>query len=495
MLLASIQKTSRRAFVPASLALPGSDDTQNRLCHLALPPSKRKLPLFNQVLAGQSKDGPGVILNGQDTRFMQPVRRTSFAKLTQQDVSAAIVRHEMLCSGRMGGARAVFAFCDLGGLDLSGHNLSDADFTGAHLEEANLAGARMDSANFFGADMRRANLTAASLKRADLRGASLRGADLSGADLYEADMREGTIAERDRCGDLRILQHDLGPLEMPGALLNLANLERAKISGVIAIQADFTDAIMKGCRLVRANLRQATLPGANLENADFSNCDLSGANLNGAILVGAQMTNTLTQGADMTDAMTDARSGRSIADLPVPVEELLASHARWVETDGREGQPADLSRLDLRKFGSFAHRMLTALIAPGANFYGQCLEGASLQGSNLQGADLRYAKLAGADLRGVNLIGAKLGNADLHGCQIGLLMISDSHLLPARLDKAAARYADFRGADLRRVNFTGADLAYANLCDTDLRGANIDAADTTGAKLSRETTQTIAASA
>src|SRR6201999_462206 len=167
---------------------------------------------------------------------MQTVRRTSFAKLSQKDLSAAIARHEMLYSGRMGGARAVFAFCDLSGLDLSGRNLADADFTGAIMEEANFAGAKLDSASFFGTDLRRANLAGASLRRVDMRGACLRGANLIGADLYEADMREGTIAEKDTHGNLRIMQHDLGPSEMAGAMLGSANLERARMGGAMAVQ-------------------------------------------------------------------------------------------------------------------------------------------------------------------------------------------------------------------------------------------------------------------
>src|SRR5215813_9814102 len=101
---------------------------------------------------------------------MSTDRRVSFSRLTQKQVAAAIARHEMLYSGRMGGARATFAFCDLSGLDLSGRNLADADFTGAVLEEANFAGARLESASFFGADLRRGNLINASLRRADLRG-------------------------------------------------------------------------------------------------------------------------------------------------------------------------------------------------------------------------------------------------------------------------------------------------------------------------------------
>ena len=65
---------------------------------------------------------------------MVPETKIRFSKLTQKTATAAVARHEMLYAGRMGGARAVFAFCDLSGLDLSGRNLADADFTGAILE-------------------------------------------------------------------------------------------------------------------------------------------------------------------------------------------------------------------------------------------------------------------------------------------------------------------------------------------------------------------------
>src|SRR5215469_16454575 len=165
---------------------------------------------------------------------MTDAKRITFSKLSQKEAVTAAARHEMLYSGRAGGARAVFAFCDLSGLDLSGRNLADADFTGAIMEEANFQGAKLDSASFFGADLRRSNLS-----RADMRGASMRGANLIGTDLFEADLREGTIAEKDKYGNLRVLQHDLGPSELPAAMLNSANLERAKLTGAIAVQADF----------------------------------------------------------------------------------------------------------------------------------------------------------------------------------------------------------------------------------------------------------------
>src|SRR5579863_5303717 len=161
-------------------------------------------------------------------------------RLTQKDVAAAAARHENLYAGRMGGARAVFAFCDLSGLDLSWRNLGDAGFTGAILTEANFSGARLDSASFYCADAKRADLSKASIRRADMRGCSLRGANLIGADLYEADLREGSIADKDRKGNLRVRPVGGGvPSEVGKALFHSANLERAKLTGAAAAQADF----------------------------------------------------------------------------------------------------------------------------------------------------------------------------------------------------------------------------------------------------------------
>src|SRR6266851_4542271 len=111
---------------------------------------------------------------------------TQHRRLTQAEVDVICVRHDRLWSSRMGGARAVFTWKDLSGLDLSGRNLCDGDFTGPILADCHISNARLDNATLFGADLQNANLREASLRRADLRGACLRGADLSGANLRDA---------------------------------------------------------------------------------------------------------------------------------------------------------------------------------------------------------------------------------------------------------------------------------------------------------------------
>ncbi len=73
--------------------------------------------------------------------------------LTQIEVDAICARHDRLWAARPGGARAVFAWSDLSGLDLSGRNLSDADFTCAIMNDCRMVGTRLDHAIFFCADM------------------------------------------------------------------------------------------------------------------------------------------------------------------------------------------------------------------------------------------------------------------------------------------------------------------------------------------------------
>ena len=122
------------------------------------------------------------------------------------------------------------------------------------------------------------------MRRADLRGSCLRGANLTGADLFEADLREGTIASPDRDKGLRIHEHATRSGDACGAILAGANLERSRLSGVMAMKADFSDAIMKDCKLIRANLKQANMSGANLAGANFRFADLSDVDLSGANL-------------------------------------------------------------------------------------------------------------------------------------------------------------------------------------------------------------------
>ena len=400
---------------------------------------------------------------------MTPTVEPELKRLTQAEVDAICARHDRLWQAKPGGARAVFSWMDLSGLTLVGRNLADADFSGACLNDSDLTHCKLDNACFFGADMQGVILTDASLRRADLRGACLRGADLSGADLFEADLREGAIAAADAKLGYRVVEaKSRVETQAQGAILAGANLQRSRLSGVMAVAADFTDAVMKDCKLVRANLKQASFKGADLAGADLSGADLTGADLSDAILVGVKAIMWRTDGANMAGALTDDKpAGEPVRELPAA--DMLRVHALWCETGGAQGQPSVFDGVDLRPLDSVRGLNLTALSAKGAVFYGLDMEGTQLQGAQLEGADLRSANLRRADLRGARLAGARLSGADLREAQLGPLLLGRDRLLPADLTGAALRGADLTGADLRHAVVREADFSRAKMHGTQIR--------------------------
>ena len=105
------------------------------------------------------------------------------------------------------------------------------------------------------------------------------------------------------------------------------------------------------------------------------------------------------------------------------LNEILANHKLWIDSNSKYGNHAILHYADLSD-------------------------------ADLHGANLNYAVLSGA-----NLNDADLSDADLHG---------------ANLNYADLSGANLSSADLSDADLNGADLNYANLSGANLRGANLD---------------------
>jgi uncharacterized protein YjbI with pentapeptide repeats len=405
-------------------------------------------------------------------------------RLTQQQILVIAKRHELLFGGKSGGARAKFSFMDLSGLDFSNLNLSNADFTGALLRETNFSHATLKNTIFFAADLTYANFERADLSRADLRGACLRSAVMTGATLVDADLREGSLATADITHGIKGFQHNTKPTEMNSASLVRADLTKAKMSGLTAMKADFTDAVLRSCNLSRANLKNANFVNADLGEANLNGADLRGANMAGAVLIGAKMTGVSFGHGDMAGALTDAPIGRSLNDLDRPLEGILADHLEFVDSNGQQGQAASLEKFDLRSLGNFfAGKVLTALNAKGAIMFGLDLTGAKLQGADLEGADLRSACLADCDLRGANLTNARLRNSDLRNANLSPIVLGHDRRMATRLIGADLRQANASGANLSFSIGTNLDASYANLTHVKFNDAQFDGAVFLGARV------------
>jgi len=82
---------------------------------------------------------------------------------------------------------------------------------------------------------------------------------------------------------------------------------------------------------------------------------------------------------------------------PMPDEELqkiLEAHRKWVESEGKEGERADLVGANLQEAALRGANLQKAVL------FGANLQEADLAGANLQEAALRVANLQGAKLRG-----------------------------------------------------------------------------------------------
>ena len=136
---------------------------------------------------------------------------------------------------------------------------------------------------------------------------------------------------------------------------------------------------------------------------------------------------------------------------------ILEQHKLWLETNGVQGERANLVNANLN--------------------------GANLSYANLYGADLRRANLGYANLRGANLSSAKFSDADLTHANLIDADFFYANLRCANLSYANLIDANFFCANLQGANLQGANLFDARFADADLTGADLSGADLTGAEL------------
>lgn len=153
------------------------------------------------------------------------------------------------------------------------------------------------------------------------------------------------------------------------------------------------------------------------------------------------------------------------------LEKILKNHFLWRTSNGEEGNPADLSKVDLKG------RDLEALCANYSD-----LEEIDLAAINFSGADLSDAHLQEFNLSDANLSEARLSRAHLVEAVLIQAEITEADLFGTDLTRANLTLADLSRSVLETADFHGANLAEADLSNSFLRAANFNAADLRGAK-------------
>ncbi|MCP9800932.1 pentapeptide repeat-containing protein [Synechococcus sp. RedBA-s] len=94
-------------------------------------------------------------------------------------------------------------------------------------------------------------------------------------------------------------------------------LANTSFAGVMARDADFSGADLRGAILTQSAFLRSDFSGADLsdalmDRADFSGTDLSGALLRGVIAAGSSFSGALIDDADFSDALLDRSDQRSL---------------------------------------------------------------------------------------------------------------------------------------------------------------------------------------
>ena len=402
-----------------------------------------------------------------------PLDKKHLTTISQTELDVAIKKHAMYTGARVGGARAVLSYKDLSGLVLHGVDLSSADFTGSRLYDADMRNCKLEGSVFFCANLHKAHLNDARLSRIDLRGANIQGVDFSGADLTQADMREGSIATKDRHGNLKLKQQDVAAIKADS---------KKKTELLYNDDVDARETLFIGAKMHRAMMHRANLQGAVLENADLTGAQMQGANLRYTVLLNTTLDGVELSEVNFAHALRDEIQGLGIEDTFEPLPELFIKHAVWVENGGAIGKRLDLTRYDLRahkgQYIDFKDQNLIMMKARQAIFYHVRFSGSQIQACDFRACDFRLALFDRADLRGSDFSGSNMMRARFQLALLYPLKLPDGRVVPTNMSGCNLRYADFTGADLKSVNFNGADLSYADMRGTNLAGADISGAIT-----------------
>ena len=284
-----------------------------------------------------------------------------------------------------------------------------------------------------GAVLNGLDLSGLDLKGIDLKQAQCRKTNFSGSDLSGADLGRTLAMEADFSGAvLRQARSQKGIFTR--ACFRQADLREADFSMAVVQGADLGKALCRGARFHMSVFQKAVLEGADFSEALVRMAVFGGATANDAVFRRARLSkclfkDTLLEGADF-----------SAASLPATL--FQACRGSGVSFAG-----ADLGKTRIGGSSDFC----------GADFSGMVMEQGSFRESVLRGADFS---------------GARIRQSMMEACDLRQARLAGVSLVKTRLEKS-----NLEGVDMRRVNLFQGSLRKARLVNTDLRGANLYGVD------------------
>jgi uncharacterized protein YjbI with pentapeptide repeats len=213
------------------------------------------------------------------------VARAHVRQVSQIELDAAIARHAVWLADRHRGARAVFANCDLSGLDFSRAGETPVDLRGSDFTEADLSGSTGKLISFRRASLHHARLSWSRLVEPTFIDASLRGAACDGAVWGWDDSQGGGAAMMYNCDAAKT---DFRGARVRGHFLetnfNSASLIDADLSGSVFHGSTFYQTSFFAADLTRARFVGVEIAYARFSRTNLTETDFSGARIGPGVL-------------------------------------------------------------------------------------------------------------------------------------------------------------------------------------------------------------------
>lgn len=156
---------------------------------------------------------------------------------------------------------------------------------------------------------------------------------------------------------------------------------------------------------------------------------------------------------------------------PKQIQKICRKHREWLESDGFEGQRANLLNANLQGI-KLNHANLEKAFLRGADF-----TGSELIGVNFQQAELSEACFSKANLSNANFWKAKLTKADFSFSLCMKTNFEETDLLRADFYNATLTDAFFAKSILNRADFQYANLTNSLFVEADTKDANFKEAN------------------
>jgi hypothetical protein len=110
-------------------------------------------------------------------------------------------------------------------------------------------------------------------------------------------------------------------------------------------------AYLRGCNMSSVDLRNADLSNVDLSNANLSYSNLKGSSLSYAVISHTNFDNAVIDNVDLTGTAYDDSAPPELVDMlqdqsrnqPRKLDEVLANHIQWIDSQGARGERAILS--------------------------------------------------------------------------------------------------------------------------------------------------------